>query len=144
MKKEYSSGGIVIDKNTKNVLIVNMNTINGKKIWTFPKGHIEENEDPKTAAIREVLEETGVECRIIDEKEFYISEYSFYRGKSFIHKTVRWYLMEPVKITNKILTPDEINDVKWVSLNDSLKILEYPSDKEMIEKLIKNGGVDGI
>jgi 8-oxo-dGTP pyrophosphatase MutT (NUDIX family) len=142
MKREYSSGGIVIDKNQ--VLVINMNTICGKKVWTFPKGHIEKNEDPKNAALREVLEETGVECRIIDEKEFYISEYSFYRGKTFIHKTVRWYLMKPVRITDKIATPDEINEIKWLSFNEALNILEYKSDKEIIEKIIKHGVVNGI
>jgi 8-oxo-dGTP pyrophosphatase MutT (NUDIX family) len=142
MKREYSSGGIVIDKNQ--VLVINMNTICGKKVWTFPKGHIEKNEDPKNAALREVLEETGVECRIIDEKEFYISEYSFYRGKTFIHKTVRWYLMKPLRITEKIATPDEINEIKWLSFNEALNILEYKSDKEIIEKIIKHGVVNGI
>jgi len=142
MKREYSSGGIVIDKNQ--VLVINMNTICGKKVWTFPKGHIEKNEDPKNAALREVLEETGVECRIIDEKEFYISEYSFYRGKTFIHKTVRWYLMKPVRITDKIATPDEINEIKWLSFNEALNILEYKSDKEIIEKIIKHGVVNGV
>jgi diadenosine hexaphosphate hydrolase (ATP-forming) len=142
MKREYSSGGIVIDKNQ--VLVINMNTICGKKVWTFPKGHIEKNEDPKNAALREVLEETGVECRIINEKEFYISEYSFYRGKNFIHKTVRWYLMKPVRITEKIATPDEINEIKWLSFNEALNILEYKSDKEIIEKIIKHGVVNGI
>ena len=142
MKREYSSGGIVIDKNQ--VLVINMNTICGKKVWTFPKGHIEKNEDPKNAALREVLEETGVECRIIDEKEFYISEYSFYRGKTFIHKTVKWYLMKPVRITDKIATPDEINEIKWLSFNEALNILEYKSDKEIIEKIIKHGVVNGV
>jgi len=142
MKREYSSGGIVIDKNQ--VLVINMNTLCGKKVWTFPKGHIEKNEDPKNAALREVLEETGVECRIIDEKEFYISEYSFYRGKTFIHKTVRWYLMKPLRITEKIATPDEINEIKWLSFNEALNILEYKSDKEIIEKIIKHGVVNGI
>ena len=142
MKREYSSGGIVIDKNQ--VLVINMNTICGKKVWTFPKGHIEKNEDPKNAALREVLEETGVECRIIDEKEFYISEYSFYRGKTFIHKTVKWYLMKPLRITDKIATPNEINEIKWLSFNEALNILEYKSDKEIIEKIIKHGVVNGI
>ena len=28
--------------------------------WTFPKGHIEQGETPREAAVREVLEETGV------------------------------------------------------------------------------------
>ena len=144
MKKEISSGGVVIDRNQNKVLVINMNTIGGRKVWTFPKGHIEKNEDPKQAAVREVLEETGVECKIIGNKEFYISKYSFWRGKDFVQKKVIWYLMEPIKITNQILTPNEINEVRWIDLKEVIKILEYPSDNEMIEKILKNGGADGV
>ncbi|WBA55398.1 NUDIX domain-containing protein [Providencia sp. 21OH12SH02B-Prov] len=35
-------------------------------IWLPPGGHIEENEEPQDAVIREVLEETGLVCRVID------------------------------------------------------------------------------
>ena len=31
--------------------------------WVLPKGHIEPGESPRSAAVREVLEETGVEAR---------------------------------------------------------------------------------
>ncbi|EMI5489333.1 NUDIX domain-containing protein [Providencia stuartii] len=34
--------------------------------WLPPGGHIEENEEPQDAVIREVFEETGLMCRIID------------------------------------------------------------------------------
>jgi len=34
--------------------------------WLPPGGHIEENEEPQDAVIREVLEETGLACRVID------------------------------------------------------------------------------
>ena len=35
--------------------------------WTFPKGHVEEGEEPWTAAQREALEEAGVRGSIISE-----------------------------------------------------------------------------
>lgn len=34
-------------------------------IWLPPGGHIEENEEPQDAVLREIREETGLECRII-------------------------------------------------------------------------------
>lgn len=33
--------------------------------WLPPGGHIEANEEPQQAVFREVLEETGLECRVI-------------------------------------------------------------------------------
>ncbi|EKT63032.1 NUDIX hydrolase [Providencia burhodogranariea] len=34
--------------------------------WLPPGGHIETNEEPQDAVIREVLEETGLACRVVD------------------------------------------------------------------------------
>ncbi|MGG4676345.1 NUDIX domain-containing protein [Providencia rettgeri] len=34
--------------------------------WLPPGGHIEANEEPQQAVFREVLEETGSECKVID------------------------------------------------------------------------------
>ncbi len=39
-------------------------TENGEE-WGFPKGGVEEGEDPEAAAIRETLEETSIEVEII-------------------------------------------------------------------------------
>jgi 8-oxo-dGTP pyrophosphatase MutT (NUDIX family) len=38
------------------------------KQWFQPGGHIDEDEDPIQAAIREVFEETGVTCEPLDER----------------------------------------------------------------------------
>jgi len=133
--KEFSSGGIVI--RDAEILLILMKTITGEKVWTFPKGHIENGETEKEAALREVFEETGVLCEIIDEKEFYISHYFFYRNRKKIEKKVFWYLMKPVKETGEIQTPEEIEDVRWVRVEESYGILKYDSDKEMVAKLEK-------
>lgn len=135
MKKEFSAGGIVF-KDGK-VLCVLMNTINGEKVWTFPKGHIEENETKYDAALREVFEETGVKCEIIDKNEFYISHYFFTRDNHKVEKKVFWYLMKPLEITNEILTPCEIEEIRWYELDEAKRILKYKSDLEIIDKLKK-------
>jgi 8-oxo-dGTP pyrophosphatase MutT (NUDIX family) len=43
--------------------------------WTFPKGHVEKDEDPEYTAIRESKEETGLDVKVIKElpEYFYIS-----------------------------------------------------------------------
>lgn len=142
MKKELSAGGI-IERDRKVVMIL-MNTLNGRKVWTFPKGHIEKGEDLKATALREVFEETGIKCEIINDEPFYISHYFFHRDGETVEKKVFYFLMKPVEETNKILTPIEISDVKWVDLETSIKIAEYESDKIMIKKLLNYGGKDGV
>jgi len=132
MIKEFSAGGLI--SKDKKLLMILMKTINGNAVWTFPKGHIEENENPQTAALREVYEETGVRCKIVDKKEFFISHYFFVRNKTKVEKKVYWYLMRPLEETQKILTPDEIEEVKWFEIDEAIKISNYQSDRDMIEK----------
>lgn len=37
------------------------------ELWLFPGGHVDPDESPAEAAVREVLEETGVHARIVGE-----------------------------------------------------------------------------
>ena len=51
---EFSCGGVILDG--RKVLLVQVKNMKGKKIWTFPKGHIEAGVTPRQAALREALE----------------------------------------------------------------------------------------
>lgn len=134
MKKEFSAGGIVIENGR--ILLIMMRNLSGKEVWTFPKGHIEEGENRQDAALREVLEETGVKCRLEDDGEFYTADYSFMRNDFPVEKKVFWYRMEPVEKTGNILTPDEIISLDWADYAVAKRKLEYKSDLEILE-LIK-------
>src|SRR5882672_11199642 len=59
---EFSAGGVARDGDR--VLMIRVQTLEGKEIWTFPKGHLEPGETAEQAAVREVEEETGYRCEI--------------------------------------------------------------------------------
>ncbi|HCO18254.1 MAG TPA: NUDIX hydrolase, partial [Tissierellales bacterium] len=84
---EVSSGGVVVFGNT----ILLLKKYNGD--WVLPKGRLEKGETFKTAALREVLEESGVKGEVIE----YIGEvnykYKNLREDEVVYKTVHWYLM---------------------------------------------------
>lgn len=144
MIKEFSSGGLVFRNGE--ILLILMNTITNRKVWTFPKGHIEKGESKIQTALREVREETGFDCRVVDDNEFYVSHYFFYRDKKRIEKKVFYYLMIPVSEIGTIETPSEISDVRWFKKDEAIKVLEYPSDIDMVEKffLSKFGRENGF
>ena len=48
------------------VLLVKRSIIPHQGCWTLPAGFVDAGEDPKTAAIREVLEETGLQVEITE------------------------------------------------------------------------------
>ena len=125
---EFSCGGVVLDGNK--VLLIKVKTMKGRKIWTFPKGHIEEGETPRQAALREVLEETGYRAKIV--RPLLKVRYSFTLKGNFIKKAVQWYLMTKLVRIGK---PDtsEILAVDWVSLNKAKEKIDYPSDARLLE-----------
>ena len=125
---EFSCGGVILDG--RKVLLVQVKNMKGKKIWTFPKGHMEPGETPRQAALREVLEETGYRAQII--RPVIRVKYAFTFQGNYIRKTVQWYLMTKL---GRIGKPDasEILDVRWVSVAKAKEMVLYPSDMRLLE-----------
>ena len=78
-----SAGGAVISESK--VLLL----LNTKGKWVLPKGHVEENESLRSAAVREVREESGLEAKI--QKKLGWIEYSFYHQGRNHNKKVLWF-----------------------------------------------------
>ena len=127
---EFSAGGIVQDG--ENLLMVLVQNMEGERIWTFPKGHIEKGERAPEAALREVEEETGYRCEIVKPLERV--QYYFQREEKITKKTVAWFLMKPLKKTG-VPDPEEILETEWVSTEEAQKRAKYKSDKKILGKL---------
>jgi len=136
MAAEFSCGGVVVNENR--VLLVRVTSLRNKRVWTFPKGHLEPGESPRQAALREVEEETGYRCSII--RPLLRVRYGFTINHGFVHKAVQWYLMRSLSKTGK---PDtaEIDEVRWVSLQKAVSMVIYPSDKKLLHIV---GSIYGI
>lgn len=128
MFSEFSCGGVILENNK--VLLVQVKSMKGRKIWTFPKGHIEQGETPRQAALREVLEETGYKASIV--KPLLKVRYAFTLKGRYVRKVVQWYLMKKLGRIGKH-DPSEILAINWVSINKAKEMVEYPSDKRLLE-----------
>lgn len=120
---ESSCGAVIFRKDNEDIkylLIRNKRSAH----WGFPKGHVEPGETNEETAIREVLEETGLNIRIVPDfiKK---SEYTI-QGK--IEKSVSIFLAETDEIEYKI-QEEEIEECGWFSYDDALKTLNYENDK---------------
>lgn len=126
---EYSCGGVVIHEKT--VLLIQVKNLAGRKIWTFPKGHLEKGETARETAMREVEEETGYRSSII--RPIYKNKYSFTINGTNIRKTVQWYLM---RLGTKMdaLDKTEIVATRWLSVPNARKIVRYPTDHKLLDK----------
>jgi 8-oxo-dGTP pyrophosphatase MutT (NUDIX family) len=82
-KYEKSSGGIVYRKNGNKVEILLLKWLNSKKeeIYVIPKGHIENGEVAKDAAVREISEEAGLQKKDLEVIKFITKlNYTFTAG----------------------------------------------------------------
>ena len=62
-KKIIASGGVIYrDVNEKEIIICHRSKTN---LFALPKGKSENDESLENTALREVLEETGLECKIV-------------------------------------------------------------------------------
>lgn len=125
---EFSCGGVVLEGNK--VLLVQVKSMKGRKIWTFPKGHIEPGETPRQAALREVLEETGYKASIL--KPMLKVRYAFTLKGKYVKKVVQWYLMKKLGRIGKH-DPSEILAINWVSISKAKEMVEYPSDLRLLD-----------
>ena len=125
---EFSCGGVMLDGNK--VLLVQVKSMKGRKIWTFPKGHIESGETPRQAALREVLEETGYRAGIL--RPLLKVRYAFTLKGKYVKKVVQWYLMKKLGRIGKH-DPSEILAINWVSIAKAQEMVEYPSDIRLLE-----------
>ncbi len=64
--RHFTASAIVFDAKGRVLLVHHIKA----GVWLYPGGHIDPNEDPAQAAVREVEEEPGVEVEIVAEERF--------------------------------------------------------------------------
>jgi len=128
--EEVSAGGLVVDKSGEQGLLIGRIDKRGRMLWSLPKGHIEAGESPEDAALREVLEETGIKSSIT--RSLGVIDFWFMAEGKRIHKTVHHFLFSELSGT---LEPQvsEVDDVKWFPLDDIAKTLAYPDERKLIQ-----------
>ena len=105
--------------------------------WTLPKGTPAADESPEQTALREVAEETGLEVRIVAPVG--PIEYFFTQNGTRIHKTVHYFLMEPVG--GDLSGHDhEFDDVRWVPLETARTIMTFATEREIVEQALPLAG----
>jgi acetyl-CoA carboxylase carboxyl transferase subunit beta len=101
-----AAGAVVID-DAGRVLLIRRAKPPRVGAWTLPGGHIEPGETPEQAALREVLEETGVACAVVCALGVVLVA-----GEGFSY-AVHEHLLVPIGST-RLVAADDAAEARWV------------------------------
>lgn len=127
-----AAGGVVT--NCKDELLM----IRLRNRWDLPKGHIETGEDSRTAALREVEEETGIIAETLDNEPLATTWHAYNIYGPWELKSTDWWRM---RATNDVTpAPQEeegITEVRWMDCEARTEALteSYETIKEVVHAL---------
>jgi 8-oxo-dGTP pyrophosphatase MutT (NUDIX family) len=131
MSTEYSAGGVMTDPSRRLVVAIRRVSRRGRSEWLLPKGHIEPGETARTAAEREVFEETGI--RGSAGPALGRVEYLFYSNRTKVRKIVRHFLLS--MDGGELSAADhEVTDVAWFELPELEKKLTHEDEKRILRR----------
>ncbi len=133
-----SSGGLVVDMaaDPMRVAVICRRNRSGRLEWCLPKGHLEGEETPEQAAVREIAEETGIDGRVLDSLG--AIDYWFFADGHRIHKTVHLFLLQATggRITVENDPDAEAVDAAWIGLDVLEDRLAFPNERKAVRAAV--------
>src|SRR5690349_3622342 len=110
-------------------------SVKPKLRWQLPKGIVDPGESPQMTAVREVREEAGIETeliRLVETIEYWYRSVKYGKPVRY-HKFVHFYLLE-YKSGDVADHDHEVEESRWVSLDEALEMLEFKGERDVVEK----------
>lgn len=132
-RDETSAGGVVfrIEDGQPLYLLIRDSYQN----WGFPKGHLEDAEAPEAAAIREVIEETGLgDVAVRGGSAITTIDWFFrFRGQ-LIHKVCHFYLMETAETATCPQRAEGISACRWTPFDEAETLISYTNARDVLRR----------
>jgi len=132
---ETSAGGLVVARHAgvHVAAVIARRNRAGRLEWCLPKGHLEGDETPEQAAVREIAEETGIRGEVL--RRLGVIDYWFSGEDRRVHKVVHHFLLEAHGGELSVAgDPDgEVEDVEWVPVLALPERLAYPNERRLAE-----------
>jgi 8-oxo-dGTP pyrophosphatase MutT (NUDIX family) len=130
-RSERSAGGIVVRHGPDGPLFLLIRDSYGH--WGFPKGHLERGEPSDAAAVREVMEETGIDALSIVASITTIDWFFRFRGR-LIHKHCEFFLMETSVERTRPQKAEGITACQWTSIDEAERLIAYENARGVLRR----------
>lgn len=133
-RREYSAGGVVLRRidGTVHVLLIR----DPYRNWGLPKGHVEDGEEEREAALREVREETGLlEIRL--GPALGTIDWFFRLDGDLVHKFCRFFAMISRRGAAVPETDEGITECVWVPAREAPARITYDNAREVVQEAVR-------
>ncbi len=122
--QETTSGGVVYRHNAASGAVEILLIKDAKNRWTIPKGHVEEGEEPKDTAEREIREETGLQEMRMSHWLGKVA-FRYRRNRTLVLMTMHIYLVEGKGDTDRLHPEDWLSDIQWLPSSEAIDAIAY-------------------
>lgn len=127
MDKEKSCGAVIYRKNNNQIYYLLICSKQGHH-WSYPKGHVENEETEEQTAKREIWEETGLKPVLDLDFRMVIT----YSPKPGIMKDVVYFVGELVDNQTVEIQTSEVLNYQWLPFEDALSTVTHDNEKNIL------------
>ena len=141
---EYSSGGVVARCLNETVHLLLIRDPYGK--WGLPKGHVENGESSREAALREVREETGL-TRLDPGPSLGTIDWYFRLKGDLVHKFCDYFLMVSPHGDTSPEVSEGITECQWLPVEEAIVTVAYDNAREVVVRaagVLNSGEADAL